>query len=51
VDNSTSTAPGTQWAANNTYGQGAGGTTAERAGKTRDEEQVLTLTAIYKMNQ
>ncbi|ODU40241.1 MAG: prepilin-type N-terminal cleavage/methylation domain-containing protein [Comamonas sp. SCN 67-35] len=51
VDNSTSNAPGTQWAANNTYGQGAGGTTAEGAGKTRDEEQVLTLTAIYKMNQ
>jgi len=51
VDNSTSNAPGTQWAANNTYGQGAGGTTAEGAAKTRDAEQALTLTAIYKMNQ
>jgi len=51
VDNSTDNAPGTQWAANNTYGQGAGGTAADGAGKTRDEEQVITLTAIYKMNQ
>jgi prepilin-type N-terminal cleavage/methylation domain-containing protein len=51
VDNSTNNNPGTGWNANNTYGQKATGTAAEGAGKTRDEEQVLTLTAIYKMNQ
>jgi prepilin-type N-terminal cleavage/methylation domain-containing protein len=42
--------PGVEWAGNNSYGRGATGT-ATGAGKTRDEEQVLTLTAIYKMNQ
>lgn len=42
--------PGVEWAGNNSYGRGATGS-ATGAGKTRDEEQVLTLTAIYKMNQ
>jgi len=51
VDNSTDNAPGAQWAANNTFGRGAGAPSDTGAGKTRDEEQVLTLTAIYKMNQ
>ena len=54
VANGTPNGPGIEWAANNTFGRGAtpdpttGGT---GAGKTRDEEQVITLTAIYKMNQ
>jgi prepilin-type N-terminal cleavage/methylation domain-containing protein len=51
VDNSTNNAPGAQWAANNTFGRGAGAPSDTGTGKTRDEEQVLTLTAIYKMNQ
>lgn len=57
VDNGTPNAPGVEWAANNTYGV-VGSTlrtsttaTAKGSGKTRDEEQVVTLTAIYKMNQ
>ena len=54
VANGTPNGPGIEWAANNTFGRDAtpdpvtGGT---GAGKTRDEEQVITLTAIYKMNQ
>ncbi len=51
IDNATDNAPGVEWSANNTYGQGAAATTATGAGNTRDEEQVITLTAIYKMNQ
>lgn len=54
IDNSTSNAPGVQWSANNTFGRGAAPsatTGATDAGNTRDEEQVITLTAIYKMNQ
>ena len=51
IDNTTSNAPGVQWAANNSYGRGASGTTAEGIGQARDEEQVITLTAIYKMTQ
>lgn len=51
VLNATDNAPGVQWAANNTYGRGASSMTDTGAGKTRDEEQVVTLTAIYKMNQ
>ena len=51
VANGTPNGPGVEWAGNNSYGRGATGATAAGAGKTRDEEQVLTLTAIYKMNQ
>lgn len=50
VANATNNAPGVEWAGNNSYGQGATGT-ATGAGATRDEDQVMTLTAIYKMNQ
>ena len=52
--NGTPNGPEIECAANNTFGRYAtpdpvtGGT---GAGKTRDEEQVITLTAIYKMNQ
>jgi hypothetical protein len=53
VANGAGNAPGVQWAANNSYGRGATGATVTDvgAGNTRDEEQVLTLTAVYKMNQ
>ncbi len=50
IANGTPNAPGLQWIANNTSGQGAG-LAANTDGKSRDEEQVITLTAIYKMNQ
>ena len=43
--------PGVEWAGNNTFGRGAAAPTDKGAGQTRDEEQVVTLTAIYKMNQ
>jgi len=51
IDNATNNAPGVEWSANNTFGRGAAAPTATTQGKTRDEEQVITLTAIYKMNQ
>lgn len=54
VLNTTNNAPGVEWAANNSFGRGAAPsvtTGATDAGNTRDEEQVITLTAIYKMNQ
>ena len=50
IANGTPNQPGVQWIANNTSGQGAT-LAANTDGKTRDEEQVVTLTAIYKMNQ
>jgi len=51
IANGTPNGPGVEWSANNSFGRGAGATTATGAGNTRDEEQVITLTAIYKMNQ
>jgi prepilin-type N-terminal cleavage/methylation domain-containing protein len=51
VANGTPNGPGVEWSANNSFGRGAAATTATGAGNTRDEEQVITLTAIYKMNQ
>ncbi len=51
TDGTQSNVPGVEWSANNTYGRGATGMTDVGAGNTRDEEQVVTLTAIYKMNQ
>ncbi len=51
IDNATDNAPGVEWSANNSFGRGAAAPTATGAGQTRDEEQVITLTAIYKMNQ
>lgn len=50
VANGTPNLPGVEWAANNTYGRNSA-PTAVGAGNTRDEEQVVTLTAIFKMNQ
>ncbi len=52
--NTTNNVPGVEWSANNSFGRGAAPsptTGATDAGNTRDEEQVITLTAIYKMNQ
>ena len=51
VANGTPNGPGVEWSANNSYGIGAAAPTATGVGNTRDEEQVITLTAIYKMNQ
>lgn len=51
IANGTPNGPGVEWSANNSFGRGAGTPTATGAGNTRDEEQVITLTAIYKMNQ
>ena len=51
IANGTPNGPGVEWSANNSYGRAAAATTAIGAGTTRDEEQVITLTAIYKMNQ
>lgn len=51
IANGTPNGPGVEWSANNTYGRGAATPAATGAGQTRDEEQVITLTAIYKMNQ
>lgn len=50
VANGTPNAPGAQWGANNTYGM-AETPTAESSGKTQDEDQVITVVAVYKMNQ
>ncbi len=50
IANGVPNGPGVQWAANSSYGRGST-PTASGDGKTRDEEQVVTLTAIYKMNQ
>ncbi|MBA4112140.1 MAG: prepilin-type cleavage/methylation domain-containing protein [Verminephrobacter sp.] len=51
IPNGTPNGPGVEWSANNSFGRGATAPTATGAGQTRDEEQVITLTAIYKMNQ
>jgi prepilin-type N-terminal cleavage/methylation domain-containing protein len=49
VANGTPNAPGVEWAGNNQIQQG--GTGDKDAGRAFDEDQVMTLTAIYKMNQ
>jgi prepilin-type N-terminal cleavage/methylation domain-containing protein len=51
IADGTPNGPGVEWSANNSFGRGATTPTAAGAGNTRDEEQVITLTAIYKMNQ
>ena len=47
----TANRPGVQWAANNTYAQGAVAPTAIGAGATLDEDQVVLVTAIWVMDQ
>ncbi len=49
--NTTANAAGVEWGANNTFAEGAAGATAAGAGATRDEDQVIRMVAIYKMNQ
>jgi prepilin-type N-terminal cleavage/methylation domain-containing protein len=54
VDNSTVGLPGAEWAANNTEVQAVGRTGGKDAvviGNRKDEDQVLTVVAHYKMNQ
>ncbi len=52
VANGTPNGPGVEWAGNNQVGttEGAAGATSS-SGRAFDEDQVITLTAIYKMNQ
>jgi prepilin-type N-terminal cleavage/methylation domain-containing protein len=50
VANGTGNAPGVEWAGNNTFAHGATGG-GDGVGQTRDEDQVMVLTAHYKMNQ
>ena len=51
VANGTANAAGVEWSANNTYQDGATDTAAGQAGRTQDEDQVIRMVAIYKMNQ
>ncbi|GAA6121387.1 prepilin-type N-terminal cleavage/methylation domain-containing protein [Acidovorax sp. FG27] len=51
VQNGTPNAAGVEWSANNTYQDGATDTVAGQAGRTQDEDQVIRMVAIYKMNQ
>ena len=51
VANGTPNGAGVEWSANNTYQDGATGTVANVAGRTQDEDQVIRMVAIYKMNQ
>lgn len=51
VENGTPNGAGVEWSANNTFQDGATGTAAATAGRTQDEDQVIRMVAIYKMNQ
>lgn len=51
VANGTANAAGVQWSANNTYAEGGAGPTAAGTGANLDEDQVIRMVAIYKMNQ
>ena len=52
VANGVPNAPGIEWAGNNQVGATEGAATATaNSGRGFDEDQVVTLTAIYKMNQ
>lgn len=50
VENSTNGAPGVQWAANNTQNRGADGSDTN-TDRNRDEDQIIIVTAHYKMVQ
>ena len=50
VANGTPGAPGVEWAANNTNAQGGSGSATSVSGR-KDEDQVLTVVAHYKMSQ
>ncbi|WP_425917472.1 type II secretion system protein [Pseudomonas sp. GWSMS-1] len=51
VVNGTANAPGVEWAANNTFAQGATSPGGTGVGAGLDEDQVITVIAHYKMNQ
>ncbi|MDR1530151.1 MAG: prepilin-type N-terminal cleavage/methylation domain-containing protein [Burkholderiales bacterium] len=51
VENSTANVAGIEWEANNTYEYGSSSSAATTMGRERDEDQVQTVVAIYKMNQ
>lgn len=51
VANDTDNQPGIEWAANNTNEYAASTPTAGDLGRNRDEDQVFTVVAHYKMNQ
>lgn len=51
IGDGTDNEPGAQWTANNTFRTGADDVTADGEGRSRDEDQVVTVTAHYKMNQ
>jgi len=51
IANGTANGPGVEWVGNNNFAFGAAGATATGAGTALDEQQVLVLTAHYKMNQ
>ncbi|BEU94467.1 prepilin-type N-terminal cleavage/methylation domain-containing protein [Acidovorax sp. DW039] len=50
VENGTPNGPGAQWAANNQIEMGAK-TADATSGRNHDEDQVMTVVGIYKMNQ
>jgi prepilin-type N-terminal cleavage/methylation domain-containing protein len=51
VDNGTGNVAGVEWNTNNTVQYGAGSIAPTGKGRERDEDQVETVVAIYKMNQ
>ncbi len=51
VGNGTANAPGVEWAGNNTYNITAAAPAAATDGNRFDEDQIMTLTAHFKMNQ
>ena len=52
VSNDTQNVAGVEWNTNNTWQYGSGSTaTGQEMGRQRDEDQVETVVAIYKMNQ
>jgi hypothetical protein len=50
VANGAANAPGVQWAANNQHQVGAAAPDAT-TGRNQDEDQVMTVVGVYKMNQ
>ncbi|MBV0933293.1 hypothetical protein [Marinobacterium weihaiense] len=51
INNDTSGNPGTEWATNNTDAYGPETGTADDTTTNLDEDQVITVVAIYKMSQ
>ncbi len=43
--------PGHEWTANNTYGKDGKRPTSDEIGENRDEDEIVLVTAHYKMNQ